>query len=782
MTTIIDTTLTQGIVLGSASYAATVTITHHGNIAGAAYAIFAPPGLGGVSIGNAGTVSATTLAVVLNDGGTLTNAGSIHATTAAVALALAADMSNTGDISAGSYGIGLFGNSRLTNAGSISASGVGVAVTSGTVTNSGSIYGAVTGITLQAGLITNAADISGSAIGAALFAGSLVNQQTGHISGISAGIYITGSTASLTNAGTITASGSALLEAQAHASNAGLLQGSTIGLFLQSGYLANSGIITAGNFGAFMNGGTLQNTGSIFGGLTGIALNGGTIRNTGTIAGGLFGIDVFGGALTNGGTITGAAYAIYSHTQLALTLTNGAAFAGKVQDKSNDGALILSGSQGGTLTGLGTSLIGFTSIDFAAASPWTLEAATTAVTTGQTITGFTIGDTIILDHLTANPLATTYVTGQGLELTDTSGDIVTLNLTGDFTSVSFQLTEAAGNTNIALALCYLRGTRIATPAGDRPIESLVIGDAVITKFNGYRRIKWIGRQSYAARLIADDANQIPVKFAAGSLGPNTPSRDLFVSPGHSMLIAGRLILAKSLVNGITITQTHCPDQLDYFQIEFETHDCLLAEGAWSESYADSPALRATFHNAKEFYTLYPDHLEPPSQQLCAPRPLTGPGLEAALRPLLAKLPLTPGKLHGCIDEMSPSGIIRGWAWDEANPHRPVALEILNQHRLLGAILACDHRPDLAKAGLARGHCSFTFTTPHHLPRNAALTIRRANDHAEIHPAHGDNPTQSTAARPGQDFGNKASTNRVGARLSRAPSIAATLAASHSRAG
>ncbi|WP_366520787.1 Hint domain-containing protein [Acidocella sp.] len=56
----------------------------------------------------------------------------------------------------------------------------------------------------------------------------------------------------------------------------------------------------------------------------------------------------------------------------------------------------------------------------------------------------------------------------------------------------------------------MRGTRIATPAGEIPIENLHIGDIVITRFGGYRRIKWIGRQSFARRFIQGNYDQMPV--------------------------------------------------------------------------------------------------------------------------------------------------------------------------------------------------------------------------------------------------------------------------------
>ena len=70
----------------------------------------------------------------------------------------------------------------------------------------------------------------------------------------------------------------------------------------------------------------------------------------------------------------------------------------------------------------------------------------------------------------------------------------------------------------------------------------------------------MARQSDAARNF----EQIPVKIAAKASGANRPPRDLFVSPGHAVLLDQTSALAKSLLNGITVTQGKMPETGDYF--------------------------------------------------------------------------------------------------------------------------------------------------------------------------------------------------------------------------
>ncbi len=183
--------------------------------------------------------------------------------------------------------------------------------------------------------------------------------------------------------------------------------------------------------------------------------------------------------------------------------------------------------------------------------------------------------------------------------------------------------------------CYLRGTRIMTVRGLVAIEELRPGDMLATRFGPLRPVKFVGRQSFSGVFLRQRG--APVRIAAGALGSDQPCRDLFVSPDHSMLIDDRLVQAKLLINGISITQTATAAMVDYFHVDLGVHDCVIAEGTWSESYAEM-GNRTKFHNAAEFEAAFPNH-RPLSQPMCRPQ-VQGDGVElpAIRAAIMARLP------------------------------------------------------------------------------------------------------------------------------------------------
>jgi hypothetical protein len=182
--------------------------------------------------------------------------------------------------------------------------------------------------------------------------------------------------------------------------------------------------------------------------------------------------------------------------------------------------------------------------------------------------------------------------------------------------------------------CFCRGTRILTEDGEAAVEDLKIGDRVITGGCEIRPIRWIGTRSYTGRFVAGNQDVLPVLIKSGALADNVPKRNLMISPLHAMYIDGALVPAICLVNGRSIVQLEKIDQVEYFHIELDSHDVILAEGALSETYVDDDN-RGIFHNAASFNAMYPNAGSQPVRY-CAPRIEGGTELQAIHERLSAR--------------------------------------------------------------------------------------------------------------------------------------------------
>jgi hypothetical protein len=221
---------------------------------------------------------------------------------------------------------------------------------------------------------------------------------------------------------------------------------------------------------------------------------------------------------------------------------------------------------------------------------------------------------------------------QTLTDTDSSLSADTIHLSG---SDTFGYDAQPLAIAVTVAACYLRGTMIATPSGERAIESLAIGYPVLTAAGEAEPIRWIGRRAYKTRFARCNPDVAPIRIAANALADGVPSRDLYVSPLHAMFIDGVLVPATDLVNGATISEQPATRDIEYFHIELAEHAVLLANGAPSESFVDDDS-RMIFHNAYDYFALYPD--APPRPAIyCAPRISAGEALDAIRRRITSRI-------------------------------------------------------------------------------------------------------------------------------------------------
>ena len=88
--------------------------------------------------------------------------------------------------------------------------------------------------------------------------------------------------------------------------------------------------------------------------------------------------------------------------------------------------------------------------------------------------------------------------------------------------------------------CFLKGTKILTPSGDRLVQDLQIGDEVQT-LAGRKTIKWIAYNKFTkeeGRAWHD--NVMPIRVARFAIDDRTPHRDLYLSPTASRCRLDRL--------------------------------------------------------------------------------------------------------------------------------------------------------------------------------------------------------------------------------------------------
>lgn len=148
--------------------------------------------------------------------------------------------------------------------------------------------------------------------------------------------------------------------------------------------------------------------------------------------------------------------------------------------------------------------------------------------------------------------------------------------------------DGTGGTLIEVA-CYAAGTRLATPAGEVPVEALRVGDGVLALDEGAwvaRRVRWIGRATIDPERHPQPERAAPIRIGAHAIAPHVPRRDLLVSPDHAIFLDGALVQAQALLNGATITQVFLP-RVTYLHVELDRHAVLLAEGLPAESYLDT---------------------------------------------------------------------------------------------------------------------------------------------------------------------------------------------------
>ena len=180
-------------------------------------------------------------------------------------------------------------------------------------------------------------------------------------------------------------------------------------------------------------------------------------------------------------------------------------------------------------------------------------------------------------------------------------------------------------------VCFARGTLILAVrdgiVAEVAIEDLRIGDLAVTASGAARPIVWVGNRTIECANHPRANEVLPVRIAAHAFAENRPTRDLVVSPGHSIavdLLGEVLIPASSLINGTTIRQESV-ERVNYWHVELESHDLLVAENLPTESYLDM-GNRGFFPRPGKATALHavPDAAPATHADFCRPFHVAGP--------------------------------------------------------------------------------------------------------------------------------------------------------------
>jgi hypothetical protein len=225
-------------------------------------------------------------------------------------------------------------------------------------------------------------------------------------------------------------------------------------------------------------------------------------------------------------------------------------------------------------------------------------------------------------------LTITHINGQaatvGTAITLPTGQLVTLNADGTFNVVgdgdeedfnfTYTITNGVdtdvGFVNATSVPCFVAGTLIATPDGDRCADALLPGDLVMTKDEGAQPLRWIG-----SRRVAATGDFAPIHIRANTLGQHS---DLLVSPLHRVLIKDNLaellfgesevlVAARDLVNDHSITRRE-GGEVTYVHLLFDRHQVVFSEGLETESFLPGPQTATSFETnvVEEIYSIFPE--------------------------------------------------------------------------------------------------------------------------------------------------------------------------------
>lgn len=172
--------------------------------------------------------------------------------------------------------------------------------------------------------------------------------------------------------------------------------------------------------------------------------------------------------------------------------------------------------------------------------------------------------------------------------------LATLSSDTNYRLVGVDRHAATSRFSEVACVSFTRGTHITLASGEqRPVEDLQVGDRVLTRDDGPQSVRWIGQTTLrAVGAFAPVVIRKDTLFNAHDL-VLSPDHRIFVYQREDTLGAGRaevLIKVRHLINGDTVFQRD-GGFVDYFQLLFDDHQIVYAEGIAAETLLIDPRTR-----------------------------------------------------------------------------------------------------------------------------------------------------------------------------------------------
>lgn len=159
-------------------------------------------------------------------------------------------------------------------------------------------------------------------------------------------------------------------------------------------------------------------------------------------------------------------------------------------------------------------------------------------------------------------------------------------------------------------ICFVKGTKIMTTKGFVPIEYITPKDYVVTSGTIEKGMVSAAGLIKTPVMFVGHFSQYkvsnvsrPIVISQNAFGKNMPTEDVRVSPGHSIIVNNKMVLAKDLINNTTIYRDMMCESVEYYHIMAQNHCTLNASGLWSESlggysnrFSESMTRNVTYRN------------------------------------------------------------------------------------------------------------------------------------------------------------------------------------------